>query len=121
MATRSQLEAHIRRQQLKIKCLEKNGESPRDFIAERRYEQACKYERMKNEAGHWLDGGWRIIRKPCKCGRNHYALQSNSGLGEIEHCPLTWWGRLMLFANDRERVRDLYERIVRPIITLEGS
>jgi hypothetical protein len=122
MATKSQLENHVRRLNLKIKCLEKdNAETPRDFIAERRAELSERFERDHYRVDNWLSGQWRIIRKPCRCGRNHYAIQSSSGLGEMEHCPLTWWGKLMLFSADRDKVRDLLDRMVRPIYIIERS
>jgi hypothetical protein len=67
------------------------------LIQERRWNQARRYAMMKRMVEYWLEGEWRLVDEPCRCGRDHRTLESRSGLGIQRHCPVTWWGWLRLF------------------------
>lgn len=118
MATRKQLEEHIQRLKFQLQCKERDNGEEYNPQAIRRHEQAVRYKHREYTTKAWLYGQWRITNEPCKCGRNHYTVQSRSGIGVTNHCPLVWWGWLMLFSDDRDQTAALLDSIVRPIVNV---
>lgn len=43
-----------------------------------------------------------MLAEPCHCGRNHFAIQTRSEMGEEKHCPMTWWGWLRILSPSGE-------------------
>jgi hypothetical protein len=94
-----------------------------DLIQERRLKQAQRYERRRWQVGHWLAGQWRMIDEPCRCGRNHYAVESRSGLGVQQHCPVAFWMSITFYNRTNGKWNEEFyhsfpmARLVVPIIT----
>lgn len=62
--------------------------------------RAMRVEKKRMIVDHWRAGSFRVIAKPCKCGRDHLALECRSAMGIEEVCPVTWWTWLAMLARD---------------------
>jgi hypothetical protein len=65
----------------------------------RRLAQHRRLYQKQYEAGIWIDAELCILLRPCHCGQDHHPIKSKSELGDQVHCPVTWYGRLMLWGD----------------------
>ena len=91
-----------------------------DLIQERRLEQAQRYERRKWEVGCWMNGQWRVLEEPCRCGRNHHLIEVRSAAGIERMCPFVLWMNLALHGREfdtRWATSVTPSRFMKPLVT----
>lgn len=91
-----------------------------ELIQERRLRQAQRHKRREWKVGCWLDGQWRVLEKPCYCGRNHHLVEIKSVAGIERICPFVLWMKLAFYGLDfdREWVEFLTpSRFMKPLVT----